>query len=152
MRLLLLLACALSLAARPVTPEDYYRFEFVGAPALSPDGTQIAFPLTKVNQKLNRRFTALWLVPYDGSAPPRLLTSESANSSSPQWSPDGKTLAFLSARGEATRPQIYLLSLNGGEPRKLTDIKNGVSSFVWSPQGDRFVIQLQSAVRFAQMP
>ena len=140
MRLLLLLACSLSLAARPITPEDYYRFEFVGAPALSPDGTQIVFPLTKVNEKLNRRFTALWLVPYDGTSPPRLLTSESVSSSSPQWSPDGKSIAFLSARAEALRPQIFLLSLNGGEPRKLTDLKNGVASFVWSPQGDRFVI------------
>lgn len=136
----LLLGLASVLAARPITPEDYFRFEFVGAPALSPDGTQVVFPVTKVSQPLNRRITTLWLVPTAGSAAPRLLSSEAVSSSSPQWSPDGKTIAFLSARGEGARSQIYLLALDGGEPRRLTSLPNGVASFVWSPQGDRFAL------------
>ncbi len=135
------LAAATLLAARGVTPEDYLKFEFVGAPALSPDGRSVVYPLTKINEKLNRRQTTLWIVPYDGSAAPRPLTSETASSSSPQFSPDGKMLAFISARGEGARAQIWLLPLDGGgEPRRLTDLKNGVTSFKWSPQGDRFVV------------
>ncbi|MEO8130240.1 MAG: S9 family peptidase [Bryobacteraceae bacterium] len=136
----ILFVAASLLMGRGITPEDYLRFEFVGNPVISPDGKSVAFPLTKINAKLNRRMTAIWLVPYDGSAPPRLLTSESLSSSSPQWSPDGRTLAFLSTRGEAARPQIWLLSMEGGEPRVLTSLKNGVSSFCWSPQGDRFAV------------
>lgn len=136
----LLFAAASLIAARGITPEDYLRFEFVGNPAISPDGKSIAFPLTKINEKLNRRMTAIWLVPYNGSAPPRLLTAESVSSSNPQWSPDGRTLAFLSTRGESAHAQIWLLSLDGGEPRRLTELKNGVASFQWSPQGDRFAV------------
>ena len=136
----LLFAAASLIAARGITPEDYLRFEFVGKPAISPDGKSIAFPLTKINEKLNRRMTAIWLVPYNGSAPPRLLTAESVSSSNPQWSPDGRTLAFLSTRGESAHAQIWLLSLDGGESRRLTELKNGVASFQWSPQGDRFAV------------
>jgi dipeptidyl aminopeptidase/acylaminoacyl peptidase len=131
-------------AGRGITPEDYLRFEFVGAPALSPDGRTVVFPLTKIDEKQNRRRTSLWIVPSDGSAAPRMLTAEGSNASNPAFSPDGKTLAFVSARGEgagAARPQIWLLPMaGGGEARKLTDLKNGVSTFKWSPQGDRFVV------------
>ncbi len=138
--LALLFAAASLISARRITPEDYLRFEFTGNPAISPDGKSVAFPLTKVDEKLNRRLTAIWLVPYDGSAAPRPLTAESVSSSNPQWSPDGRTLAFLSTRGESAHAQIWLLSMDGGEPRRLTEFKDGVASFQWSPQGDRFVV------------
>lgn len=141
---LLSMLATLVFAGRGITPEDYMRFEFVGAPVLSPDGRSVVFPLTKIDEKQNRRRTSLWIVPYDGSAAPRMLTAEGSNANSPAFSPDGKTLAFVSARGEgagSARPQIWLLPMaGGGEARKLTDLKNGVSTFKWSPQGDRFVV------------
>src|SRR5262249_47277518 len=61
----------------------------------------------------------------------------------PRWSPDGRMLAFLSPRpsGDAAagepRAQVYLLSMDGGEARRLTNLKNGVSSFTWSPDGTK---------------
>jgi dipeptidyl aminopeptidase/acylaminoacyl peptidase len=141
MKIAAFFAAAALLLARGITPEDYLKFEFVGAPVISPDGRTVVFPLTKINERLNRRYTSLWTVPYDGSSSPRRLTSDASSSSNPQFSPDGKTLAFVSARGEAARPQIWLLPLaGGGEPQRLTDLKNGVSAFKWSPQGDRFVV------------
>ena len=45
----LLFAAASLLLARGITPEDYLHFEFVGNPAISPDGKSVAFPLTKIN-------------------------------------------------------------------------------------------------------
>lgn len=127
-------------SARGITAEDYVRFEFVGAPSLSPNGQWVAFPLTTINERLNRRNTAIWLVPYDGSAAPRRITTDTASSSNPQWSPDGTQLAFLSTRGEGARPQIWLLPMSGGgEPRRLTNLKNGVTAYQWSPKGDRLV-------------
>jgi dipeptidyl aminopeptidase/acylaminoacyl peptidase len=126
--------------ARGVTPEDYLRFESVGSPVLSPDGTEVVFTLTRINEKANRRNTTIWIVPFDGTAPPRQLTNDSASSSNPQWSADGKTLAFVSTRGEGAKAQVWLLAMAGGEPRVLTSLKNGVTSYQWSPSGDRLVV------------
>src|SRR6185295_13043450 len=75
-----------------------------------------------------------WLVSTTGGEPLR-LTNNKKNDNQPRWSPDGKRIAFLSAREE--KPQIFLISPFGGEPEKLTDSKSGVTSFQWSPDGKR---------------
>ena len=139
--------CVLVSAAawgRGITPEDYMKFEFVGAPSLSPDGKQVVFTLTKINERANRRNTTIWVVPFDGSAPPRQLTSDTSSSTNPQWSPDGSTLAFTSSRGEAAKSQLWLLPMAGGEPQRLTNFKNGVMTYQWSPAGDRFAVVSKS--------
>jgi dipeptidyl aminopeptidase/acylaminoacyl peptidase len=132
---------------RGVTPEDYLSFKFAGDPHISPDGRSVAYVLTTIDQKKNRRESSIWVVPADGSAAPRRLSAEGFSSSSPRWSPDGKTLAILSARssdlpaGETPKSQIYLLSIvGGGEAIALTKLKNGVQSYQWSPEGSRIVV------------
>jgi dipeptidyl aminopeptidase/acylaminoacyl peptidase len=132
---------------RGVTPEDYLSFKFVGDPHISPDGKVVAYVLTVIDQKKNRRESSIWVVPSDGSAAPRRLSAEGFSSNSPRWSPDGKTLAILSARsselpaGEAPKSQIYLLSIaGGGEAIALTKLKNGVQIYQWSPEGSRIVV------------
>ncbi len=133
-------------ARRGVTPEDYFSFKFIGDPHISPDGKVVVYVLTTIEQKKNRRESSIWAVPADGSSAPRRLSAEGYSSSSPRWSPDGKTLAFLSARApdsasdEKPRSQIYLLSISGGgEGVALTKLKNGVQSYQWSPEGSRIV-------------
>jgi dipeptidyl aminopeptidase/acylaminoacyl peptidase len=132
---------------RSVTAEDYLSFKFVGDPHISPDGKVVAYVLTVIDQKKNRRESSIWVVPADGSAAPRRLSAEGFSSNSPRWSPDGKTLAILSARssdlpaGETPKSQIYLLSIaGGGEAIALTKLKNGVQSYQWSPEGSRIVV------------
>lgn len=137
---------------RGVTPEDYFSFKSIGDPHLSPDGKSVVYVQTVVDQKKNRRESSIWLVPADGSAAPRRLSAQGFNANAPRWSPDGKTLAFLSARNiespaadaprpaETPRPNIFLLSMaGGGEGISLTQLKNGVQSYQWSPDGTRIV-------------
>jgi dipeptidyl aminopeptidase/acylaminoacyl peptidase len=100
---------------------------------------------------------ALWLVPTDLAAdgPPRQLTLGSHSDHSPRFSPDGRTLAFVSdrrlqAEEEPSRPkdagdredrdQIHVLPLDRpGEARRLTDLPRGIEAFEWSPDGRRMV-------------
>ena len=91
---------------RGVTAEDYFSFEFISDPNISPDGKLIAYVLTKIDRAQNRRNSAIWMVAADGSSPPWQFTTAPQNSNSPRWSPDGKTLAFLSSRpgGDSSAP------------------------------------------------
>jgi dipeptidyl aminopeptidase/acylaminoacyl peptidase len=132
---------------RGITPEDFFSLQFISDPHLSPDGKAVACVLTTIDQKKNRRESSIWLVAVDGSTSPRRLTADGFSSNSPRWSPDGKTLAILSARnsdsstGEKPRMQIYLLPMtSGGEGMLLSKLKNGVESYQWSPDGTRIVV------------
>ena len=132
---------------RGVTAEDYYAFETLADPHFSPDGSTIAFVVTTVDQAQNRRRSAIWTISADGSREPVVLTTAPQSSRSPRWKPDGTAIAFLSARampgdaaGETPTTQVWLLPLAGGEPRRLTNLLNGVSSFQWSPDGARLVV------------
>src|SRR5262249_25083602 len=132
---------------RGVTPEDYFAFEFLSDPHISPDGKLVAYVVTKVDRAPNRRTSAMWLVAADGSRAPWRFTTSPQSATSPRWSPDGRSLAFLSSRPaaeasaqEQPRPQVYTLSLGGGEAQRVTNLKNGVSVFQWSPNGSRLVV------------
>src|SRR5438874_2488084 len=155
---------------RGITPEDYFAFEFASDPNISPDGKLVAYVVTKVDRAQNRRNSSIWVVATDGSRAPWQFTTSPQTSNSPRWSPDGKSLAFLSSRPAADssaaapagspnpvagptpaaaagaassdqpRNQVYLLSMSGGEAKRITNLKNGVSVFRWSPDGTRLVI------------
>lgn len=129
---------------RGITAEDYYAFESLSDPHLSPDGKLVAYVVTTIDQKQNRRNSSIWLAATDGSRAPWQFTTSPQSSSSPRWSPDGQWLAFLSTRPtgsatEAPKTQIYILSMHGGEARRVTNLKNGASGFQWSPDGTRLV-------------
>ena len=131
---------------RGITPEDYFSFQFISDAHLSPDAKLVAYVVTTIDQKKNRRDSAIWLLPVDGPAAPRRLSAEGFSSNAPRWSPDGKTLAFLSTRSsdaagtDAPKSQIYLLPMTaGGEALPLTKLKNGVQSYQWSPDSTRLV-------------
>ncbi len=123
---------------RGVTAEDYFAFEQAGDPQISPDGKWVAYTVTTIDQKANRRVSRIWFSPLDGSHPAVPYTAEGVSSTSPRWSPDGRFVAFLSTR-DGNRAQIWLLSRNGGEARRLTNLDGGASSLEWSPDSTRIV-------------
>ncbi len=121
---------------RAFTLPDLYRVVGVGEPALSPDGKTVAYAVTTGDVKDGKRTTALWRVDADGKNARRLTFSE-ARDTHPFFSPDGKTLAFLSTR--AGDPQLYFLPLAGGEAERKTDVPGGVSDPVFSDDGRSIV-------------
>jgi dipeptidyl aminopeptidase/acylaminoacyl peptidase len=121
---------------RPITAEDLLRLRMPSEPRLAPDGSAVAFVLTEIDRERNRYVSHLWVVPTDGSGPPRQLTFASARDRSPRWSADGRRLYFISDRGD--RSQLWVLPLDGGEPRALTTLPEGeVSEPLPSPDGTR---------------
>ncbi|HEU4671700.1 MAG TPA: S9 family peptidase [Candidatus Limnocylindrales bacterium] len=140
--------------ARPPQPEDVYRLRVPGDPRLSPDASRVAFTLQTAAPAFDGYRQAIWSVPVDGSNEARQLTLGAQHDGHPRFSPDGRTLAFLSDRRLRTEDdpkapkdpkdredgtQIHLLPLDGGEARRLTDLPWGVEGFEWSPDGSRLV-------------
>jgi dipeptidyl aminopeptidase/acylaminoacyl peptidase len=143
---------------RPPRPDDVYRLRVATEPRLSRDGRYAVFTLQAVAPTYDAYWQALWIVPTDPSADgePRQLTLGARNDRYPRFSPDGRTLAFISdrriqAEQEPARPkeskdredkdQVHLLPLDGpGEARRLTDLPRGVEAFEWSPDGRRLVV------------
>jgi dipeptidyl aminopeptidase/acylaminoacyl peptidase len=128
-------------SALPVIPpmdfEDLISLRIASDPQLSPDGTLIAYTLLECVGDEDTTHSAIWLVESAGGklAVPRQLTSGTSHDMKPRWSPDGQSLAFLSDRTGMF--QLYLLTLNGGEARSLSEpsLRQGVSDYSWHPDG-----------------
>jgi len=103
----------------------------VTEPEISRDGKWIAYTVTTPDMDANRGASNIWIVSTAGGAEMQL--TRSGHDSSPVWSPDGKTLAFLSSR--SGNSQVYLLSMEGGEAHPLTKLSTGADIVKWSPDG-----------------
>ena len=130
-------------AQAPATPsiDDLINLRRVGAPAISPDGRQVAFTIRETNWEENAYETELWL---GGSGALRQLTNSKKSSLQPAWSPDGAWLAFISDRDG--KRQLYRIALAGGEAEQLTSGDEGVANFAWSPKGSQIAFTMIDAV------
>ncbi|MEO8131585.1 MAG: prolyl oligopeptidase family serine peptidase, partial [Bryobacteraceae bacterium] len=143
MRTTLLLASFLCLAAsipaaekRLITESDLLKFQWAADPQISPDGSQVVYTHVKVNAKGDGYDTGLRMVSMAGGAI-RELTAGPRDSGG-KWSPDGRQLVFVRAPEKDGKPQpgqLFVLRMDGGEARALTDVPKGAGSPVWSPDG-----------------
>ena len=127
---------------RLTAADDLYRFNVPGDPQIAPDGRRVVFTVQRVERETEKKYTNLWLAEADGGRL-RQFTHGKWADTQPRWSPDGRTIAFLSNRGNEEQAQLYLIPVDGGEARPLTDLKGNFAAFEWSPDGTRFVCQFR---------
>jgi dipeptidyl aminopeptidase/acylaminoacyl peptidase len=131
-----LIFCTASLPAqnqRAITFEDFIAVRSLSDPQFAPDGSSVAFVVTANHLAENRGNSDIWLATLATGAV-RRVTWSPVGDSQPRWSPDGRMLAFVSARSGS--PQIYLLPVDGGEASRITNLEQPVSNLTWSPDGE----------------
>lgn len=121
---------------RTIKAEDLYQFEIISEVRISPNGKYVIFVQERVDPKTEKKFTNLWLLPDAGGEPIQFTVGDQKDTH-PRWSPDGKSIAFLSDRGDQDKPkQLYLINLFGGEARPIAEIQGKIKCFCWSPDGE----------------
>src|SRR5580704_4762832 len=100
-------------------PIDLVNLKSVHDPQISPDGSLIAYVVETPVSAGERRNSQIWLVPSDGGIPARAFVTGGVSNSSPRWSPDGSTLAFLTDRANSSaKNRTFQFSMIGAEERK----------------------------------
>ena len=121
------------------------KMKTVNSLALSPKGDWIAYVVTRMDEEKDKKFSQIHMTSTDGKTT-LPLTAVYMDASNPQWSPDGKYLAFLGVRGtEDTENQVWTLDLRGGEAVQFTHVLQGVNSFRWSPDGTKMALVIKDA-------
>jgi len=145
---LLSIACV-SIAAQPkvLTPEAILTIRTIMDVQLAPDGKNIMFQLNRPRTETERpggTIAEIWTMSATGGEPRRFTFNERGDRT-PQWSPDGKWIAFLSSRGESSVTQVYLVAFDGGEAVQLTKAEKSVGAFKWSRDGGRIAYTMEDA-------
>ena len=121
---------------RNITEKDLFNFVWIADPQVSPDGSRIAFLRVTVNERKDGYNTSIWTV-STGSGESRQMTA-GPRDSQPRWSPDGRYLCFVRApeqNGRVEPPQLFMLSMEGGEAFQFTTLPRGAGNPQWSPDG-----------------
>ena len=132
---------AISVAAEPhpFSVMDMLAMDRISDPQVSPDGKLVAFSVSVTDLEANRRRSDIYVSTLDGSSV-RRMTSNPASDTQPRWSPDGKSLFFISSRVDS--PQVWRLSLEGGEAEQVTKLPLGVDALKVSPDGKALLFSM----------
>lgn len=141
---------------RPLTAEDLFKFQMIDDPQVSPDGTQVAFVKTWLNEAQNNYRANIFVMDL-ANKETRQLTHGERQDTRPRWSPDGQVIVYLasvegssqsSAQDVASNvapasdflgklPQLHVISSSGGTAKVITDLAGGVQGHTWSPDGQK---------------
>jgi len=113
---------------RTIQPDDLFGLYFLNGAQLSPDGDSILYYVNKINAEDDKEYATIYLND-------RQMTNGKAQDITPEFSPDGKSIAFLSDR--SGKVQLYQMPVDGGEAHQLTDLKQNLGGFAWSPDGSK---------------
>ena len=138
-------------ASQPLALNDMARLVDLSEPDFSPGGAVLVYTASSANIRADLAQSDLWRVGYDGEGRQQLTHTPEDSEWRPKWSPDGKSIAFLSdAKADGTgdaeaTTQLWLMPADGGKPRRVTNHPSGVDDFGWSPDSKRLVLVARDA-------
>ena len=114
---------------KTIAHEDMWLMKRVGTPAISANGKWVVFSVVEPAYDEKDQSTDLWLVPADGSAKARKITTTKTGESGYTWSPDNKTIAFVAKREGDEVAQVYSINIeDGGESQRITNLSTGAAA------------------------
>lgn len=133
-------------SARPLRLDDLQRFAGLSAPAISADGKRVAIVVSRPHWDDDKVSSELDLIDVATHAR-RTLTYRREGLSDPAFSPDGSKLAFIAdaGNGDDAKSQVWVMPLDGGDPRPVTSAPEGVEQFAWRPDGEAFAYAAEEA-------
>ena len=136
-------------AQGPATPRglqarDLATLDRVSSPTLSPDGGRVVFARRVTDFDANKSSTSLWIEDLRArdAAPPKRLTPVGWNVNSPAFSPDGRSVYFLSAKSGSQ--QLYAIPAAGGTPKQVTALPVDVGSYRVAPDGRQVALGVET--------
>lgn len=141
--IVLLAALTSPVWGRNLTVDDFATIRKISDPQPSPDGSLVAYVVKTSNLKEDKILTDIYMIPFSSGEEIQLTSDEfdssHPNSSpSPRWSYDNKYLGYLAKRDK--KPQLFVLKRSGGVATQLTDVKQYISSFEWSPDSKKIAL------------
>lgn len=146
----LVLQLSYSESLRKLTVDDFFSIPQLSSPQVSPDGKWIAYAAKQFDVKKNSTNPDIWMISSSGGSPIQ-LTTDPGKDSSPKWRPRKNSITFLSKRDNDTA-QVFELTLPGGEPHKLTEVKQGVDDFQWSADGEKLALVITDEDSSEKLP
>lgn len=131
---------------RPLNPSDFLRYVDVSDPQVSPDGKWCTYTVSTVDTTKDETTSDIWMISWDGEDNIQ-LTNSNEDESTARFSPDNKYISFLSSRSydkdkddEDEGSQLWLMNRLGGEAKKITNLKNEIEDYVWSPDSKKILL------------
>ena len=127
-------------AAARLTPDTLLtRMRTAGQPAISPDGRELAYVVSRVDGGSLTTISQVWLMDLDSGETSQLTRGGTSNTA-PVWSPDGSSIAFVSNRPGDGRWALCILDRAGGEAVEVETFASKPTSVAWRPDGSALAV------------